>query len=455
VPLPGGQRDRREGVTLSGLDDLVALADSVLAGAGPGGAELAVTEREHGLTRFARSQVHQNVAETSRRMRLRLMADDRVGIAEMRGEVDDAGRRLLSAAEAARHLAPQRGLTPLPKPDAGPDLPVAWSAATVEATPEWRGERAEAIVRAVGAAGFEAFGTVETAVTRTVVVNTEGVRRRAESTAATMICVARGEDGWGYADRHHADAAALDPEDLAAEAVDTCARNQEGVTIEPGVYPVVLAPYAVADLIAHLADLGFSALANQEKRSFMRPGDRLMSELISIADDAGDPSGLPFPFDDEGVSTRGVSCVEEGVCRSFVHDSATAAREDVPSTGHAIPMPNTFGPWARHLTVAPGDRSLDDLIADCDGGLYITRLWYVRDVHPLKTIITGMTRDGTFRIEDGRLGRPVRDLRFTQSIVDALDDVRGVGRERAVRLDEAERAMLVPALCLGGFTFTS
>jgi predicted Zn-dependent protease len=118
-------------------------------------------------------------------------------------------------------------------------------------------------------------------------------------------------------------------------------------------------------------------------------------------------------------------------------------------------MPNTFGPCARHLVVASGESSIDDLIAACDHGLYVTRFWYVRDVHPLRTVITGMTRDGTFLIENGRLGRPVRDLRFTQSIVDALSDVRGVGRERSIELDESERALLVPALALGSFTFTS
>ena len=173
-------------------------------------------------------------------------------------------------------------------------------------------------------------------------------------------------------------------------------------TVEPGVYPVVLSPYAVADLIAHLADLGFSALARQERRSFMRPGERLMSRLVTVADDAADPEAMPYPFDDEGVSSRGVTCVEEGVCRSFVHDSATALRENVPSTGHALPMPNTFGPWARHLVMAAGDRDMEELTADCDRGLYVTRLLYVRDVHPLRTIITGMTRDGTFLIEGGQ-----------------------------------------------------
>ncbi|HXZ99227.1 MAG TPA: TldD/PmbA family protein [Candidatus Binatia bacterium] len=435
--------------------ELLSIADSVLEAAGRDSAEVAVVEQQHSLTRFARNQIHQNVTETSRRIRLRVVAADRVGVAEVRGEVEGATERLVTTAEAARLLAPAGEVTPLPKPDAGPDGPVAFSRATAESTPEWRASQVRAIARPVAAAGFEAFGVVETSVTQTVVVSGTGTRRRAESSTASMTCLTRGEAGWGYAARHHSDVNRLDAEALAHEAVQACGRNQGATSLEPGVYPVVLAPYAVAELVAHLADLGFSAQAHQERRSFMRPGERLMSERLTVVDDAADLASMPFPFDDEGVSTRGVSCVEEGVCRGFVHDSATALRENVPSTGHALPMPNTYGPWARHLVVSPGDRSLEDLLVDCGTGLYVTRLWYVRDVHPLHTIITGMTRDGTFLIDQGRLGRPVRDLRFTQSIVEALAEIRGVGRDRSIELDEGERALLVPAVCLGHFAFTS
>ena len=442
-------------MSLTPPDDLLALADSILERIGRDRAEVAVVELDQALTRFARNQIHQNVAERSRRVRLRLMGDEQVGVAEIRGDMENLPDRLIASAEAARRLAPPGDVTPLPRPDAGSDGPVAYTPATAECTPEWRAAQVSTVAAVSARAGLEAFGALQTSLTHTAIVNSLGVRRHAESTATSLVCVTRGESGWGYADRHHHDVEHLDAEGVAVEAVETCGRNQDAIAVEPGTYPVVLSPYAVADLVGHLADLGFSALARQEHRSFMRPGERLMSELVSIADDAGHPAAMPFPFDDEGVSTRSVSCIEEGVCRSFLHDSATALREDVPSTGHALPMPNTIGPWARHLVVAAGESSLDELVAGCGRGLYVTRFWYVRDVHPLRTVITGMTRDGTFLIEHGRLGRAVRDLRFTQSIVDALAEVRGVGRERSIEVDEDERALLVPALCSGSFTFTS
>jgi predicted Zn-dependent protease len=267
--------------------------------------------------------------------------------------------------------------------------------------------------------------------------------------------VVRGADGAGYADRHAVDAGDVDPAELSAEVIETAERNQGAVIAEPGTYEVVLSPYAVAEMVAYLSYIGFSALAVQERRSFMRRGERLMSPEVTIRDDAAHPASRPFPFDHEGVSTRRVTFIEAGVCRDVVHDTPTAVRDGVTSTGHSLPQPNTFGPWATHLVMEPGATAAGDLCAGVRRGLYVTRLWYVRVVHTLRTVITGMTREGTFLIEDGRLGAPIRDLRFTQSIVDALDGVRQVSAERRLELGEDGSAVLVPWLHLGGFSFTS
>jgi PmbA protein len=286
------------------------------------------------------------------------------------------------------------------------------------------------------------------------VVTIRLLRRHGRVTSASLTAVVRGEDGSGYADRHAVDVGDLDAEACAAEVVETAGRNQGGRAIEPGEYEVVLAPYAVQELVAYLSHLGFGALAVQEQRSFMRRGERLMAPEVTIRDDATQPALQPFPFDGEGVATRPVTCIERGVCQDVVHDTATALRDGVTSTGHARPQPNTVGPWASHLLMEPGDAAVADLVGAVRRGLYVTRLWYVRTVHPLRTVITGMTRDGTFLIEDGRLGPPVRDLRFTQSIVQALDRVGGVSAERRRELDSGW-ATLVPWLHLGGFSFTS
>lgn len=442
--------------------DILALADSVLSRVPDGGdAEVVVEQTDSALTRYALNAIHQNVAESGVRLRLRLVAEGRTGVAEVRGGGDDAAERVVHAAEEARRLAPAREDTaPLPdvrtaRAEAQAADSAAWSDATADATPEQRADMVRVVTEHAASHGVQAFGALQTTATHIAVANTRGVRRHARTTMARFIAVVRGDDGAGYADRCAADVSSIDAPSLAGEVVDTALRNQGAAAVDPGDYEVVLSPYAVAEMLDYLAWMGFGALARQEKRSFMRPGEKLMSDSVTIRDDAGDPAGLPFPFDWEGVSTQPVTCVENGVCRDLVYDTPTALVDGVPSTGHALPQPNTTGPVATHLVMAPGEATRDQLVAGVRRGIYVTRFWYVREVHPLRTIITGMTREGTFLVEGGRITRPVRDLRFTQSIVEALDDVRGISRERFLEFPDEGTPTLVPWLHLGRFRFSS
>jgi PmbA protein len=436
-------------------DELLATALDALEHVAEGEAEVAAVEHDSQLTRFANNTIHQNVAESSLQLRVRVIRDQRVGVAQIRGETQNCAARVAMAAEQARVLHGQSHPAPLPVPDGSDDSPVAFSASTKNASPEQRAELAALVVESAESNRVLAYGTVASATTRTAIVNTTGLRRFAESTEADLITVVRGEDGAGYAAHHAIGIDDIDAAGAAAEAVDTCLRNQNATAIEPGAYEVVLAPYAVIDLLDHLAWVGFGALAKQEQRSFMRLGERMMSADVTISDDPRDSAVFPFPFDHEGVSTQPVTLIDRGVCAGFVYDTPTAVHDGVRSTGHSLPQPNTLGPYARHLVMQPGEATHADLIRGVKRGLYVTRLWYVRDVHPLRTIITGMTREGTFLIEDGKVSNPVRDLRFTQSIVEALADVRGVSRERHLALGEDASAVLAPWLHLGHFTFTS
>ena len=180
-----------------------------------------------------------------------------------------------------------------------------------------------------------------------------------------------------------------------------------------------------------------------------------MSDRVTIRDDARTPDIFPFPFDDEGVSTQPVTLVDRGVCAAVVYDTPTALQDGVASTGHSLPQPNTWGPLPRHVGMDAGETPWHEMVASVSRGLYVTRFWYVRDVHPLRTVVTGMTREGTFLIENGRITRPVKDLRFTQSIVEALANVVNVSRERRLELGEGESGVLSPWLHIGRFSFTS
>jgi predicted Zn-dependent protease len=441
---------------MSGADALLAMGDSALASLARGDAEVIISDTRSELTRFASNEIHQSVAERFRHIRVRLIDGGRTGVGEVRGHDGRAIELAFAAAEDSRRVTAATEVSPLPAPSPEDrDLPVAFAEATAAATPEERAELVAVVTDAAGAGGVNAYGALSTSTTTTAIVTSAGLRRSATSTQASLVSVARGDDGGGYASRHSADIAALDVTGLAAEVVDTCERNQGATAIDPGDYEVILSPYAVTDLLEHLAWVGFSALAVQEHRSFMHLGEKLMSDMITIRDDARTSEVFPFPFDDEGVSTQPVTLIDHGVCSAVVYDTPTALQDGVTSTGHSLPQPNTWGPLPRHVAMDAGGTPWREMAGTVSRGLYITRFWYVRDVHPLRTVITGMTREGTFLIENGAITRPVKDLRFTQSIVEALANVVQVSRERRLELGEGESGVLSPWLHIGRFSFTS
>jgi PmbA protein len=437
-------------------DELLALGDQALTALAHGEAEVIIADSRSELTRFAGNEIHQSVSERSRHIRVRLIDGGRIGVGEVRGHGDGAVALAFSAAEESRRVTTESDVSPLPSAaQGGGDEPVAFAAATDAATPQDRAALVSVITDAAATNDVNAYGALSTTTTTTAIVTSSGLRRAATSTQASLVSVARGADGGGYASRHSADIDALDVPGLASEVVDTCLRNQDATPVEPGDYEVILSPYAVTDLLEHLAWSGFSALAVQEHRSFMRIGEQLMSDVITIRDDARAAEIFPFPFDDEGVSTRPVTLIDRGACAAVVYDTPTALHDGVTSTGHSLPQPNTWGPLPRHVAMDAGVTPWREMVASVSRGLYITRFWYVRDVHPLRTVITGMTREGTFLIEHGEITRPVKDLRFTQSIVDALARVLQVSRERRLELGEGESGVLSPWLHIGRFSFTS
>ena len=440
---------------MSNDDELLAVGDRALSRLQRGDAEVVIVDDSSELTRFAGNEIHQSVAEKARYVRVRLIEDGRTGVGEVRGFGEHGVERALQAAEDSRQVTTNPDAPPLPAPDNHAGGPVAFAASTSAATPEQRAGLVSIVTGAARAHDINAYGALSTSTRTTAIVTSAGIRRAATSTQASLVSVARGDDGGGYASRHAADIDELDVDGLAAEVVDTCERNQRATAIDPGDYEVVLSPYAVTDLLDHLGWVGFSALATQEHRSFMRMDEQLMSELITIRDDATAREIFPFPFDAEGVSTRTVHLIDHGVCAGVVYDTPTALRDGVTSTGHSLPQPNTWGPLPRHLVMDAGATPWQDMVSSVSRGLYITRFWYVRDVHPLRTVITGMTREGTFLIENGRITRPVKDLRFTQSIVGALADVAQVSSERRLELGEGESGVLAPWLHINRFTFSS
>ena len=438
--------------------DALALAERVLAAAereGPTEAEALVMAEDLALTRFANSQIHQNVAERNATVNLRFVVGKRVGVASS-GRTDDEGLRALAAhaAAIARVVEELDDWSGLPDPTPVEPVDAGYSAATAGASPELRADGVRAVIAAADTAGVTAYGSFSTGIETMAVANSRGIRATGSRTGAQLLTVSMGPGGGtGYAERAAVDATTIDAAAIGREAADKARATADAVAIEAGEYPVVLEEYAVTDILDMLGYLGFSALAVQEERSFVEIGKRVGSELVSIVDDGRDPSGLPMAFDYEGVAKQRVSLLDAGVCRGVVHDAQTAARAGVTSTGHGLPAPNPYGPYPINQSMAAGTTPRAELIAGLDRGLLVTRFHYTNPVHPKLAIVTGMTRDGTFLVEGGRIVGPVRNLRYTQSYLDAIAATVAVSQERKT-LKGFLGGAVVPALRIDGWTFT-
>ena len=438
--------------------DALALAERALEAAlraGAGEAEALVMAEDASLTRFANSQIHQNVAETNVTINLRCVMGKRVGVASTdRTDAEGLARLAANAAAIVGVVEELDDWAGLPEPTPIEEVAAAYAPATAGASPELRADGVRAVIAAADAAGVTAYGSFSTGTETTAVANSKGIRAGGTRTVAQLLTVSMGPDGGtGYAEQAAVDATAIDAAAIGRESAGKARATANAVAIAAGDYPVVLEEYAVVDLLDMLGYLGFSALAVQEERSFVEIGRRIGSELVSIVDDGRDPAGLPMAFDYEGVAKQRVTLLDAGVCRGVVHDAQTAARAGVTSTGHGLPAPNPYGPFPLNQVMAAGDVPRDELIAGLDRGLLVTRFHYTNPVHPKLAIITGMTRDGTFLVKGGRIVGPVKNLRFTQSYLAAMAGTVAVARERKT-LKGFLGGVVVPALRIDGWTFT-
>ena len=418
-------------------------------------AEVVILGGEEQLTRFANSQIHQNVAETNSQINLRFVVGKQVGVASTNRSDDESLRRLAASAAQIARLQPEReDFAGLPAPGPLPEVRGATAAATRDASPEQRADGARQVIAAADDAGVLAYGSFKTVTERVSVANSKGIRAQEERNLAQLITVCMGPDGEaGYGEAAAVDVDQIDAAGVGREASDKARASRRAEPIEPGDYPVVLEEYAVVDLLDMLGYVGFSALAVQEERSFFEAGRKVGSEMVSIWDDGTDPAGTPAGFDYEGVGKQRVELLDAGACVDVVYDAQTAARAGRRSTGHGLPAPNPWGPFPLNQFMAAGDASRDELIGGLERGLLVTRFHYTNPVHPKLAIVTGMTRDGLFLVEGGEVRGPVRNLRFTQSYLDALAGVEAVGSTRKL-LRGFLGTVVVPAVRISAFTFT-
>ncbi|SDX98856.1 Predicted Zn-dependent protease or its inactivated homolog [Micromonospora pattaloongensis] len=433
-------------------------------------AEVFVERNELALTRFANSFIHQNVAEATTTVRLRLHVDGRTATGSTTVLTDDGLRGLAERALTAARLCPPDpawpGLAP-PAPLAGPGN---WDEATAQASPDERAARVRAFVDA--ARGLESAGYCRTLARAGGFANTAGQSASGRATEAAMDAIARGGGADGVARLSAGRLAELDGALLGTRAVSKARAGGAPVELPPGRYEVVLEPTAVADLLSNLAMYGFNGKAYNERRSFAEPGAQQFDPAITLIDDPLGPTDLGLPFDAEGTPKRRLTLVDAGLTAAVAHDRRTAADAGTASTGHALPGGSAGGavPLNLRLAAEPGpagaatdvtgpaaDADAAALVADVERGLLVTDLWYTRVLDPKSLVVTGLTRNGVWLVEDGRIVSPVQNLRFTQSYPQALAPgaVRGVGRHATTVPDNWGGAWWsAPALRLAAWNFT-
>jgi PmbA protein len=439
-----------------GEQELKNLCDKALSMSKAQQTEVLIFSPHSALTRFANNYIHQNVEQEDLDIRVRAIVDKKIGVASSNDVSDEGLHHVVDKAlELARHQVANPDFTSLPGPK-----PITHVDAFVERTartgPEERAAVVAQICDASSRAGLIAAGAFRTAVAEVAVANSLGVFAYGSDTMADINTVIMSDTGSGHAERVSLDVGDIDGEAVAKEAIDKALRNVKQVELPPGEYDVVFQEYAVADILDFFAYLSFGAQAYQEKRSFMagRLGEKVMGENISLWDDGLAKDTVPNAFDFEGVPKQRVTFVDKGVARDVVWDSYCAGKEqDRESTGHALPAGNTFGPVPSNMYLAPGDASLDDMVASTKRGVWVSRFWYTRPVHPLNVVVTGMTRDGTFLIEDGKITAPIRNLRFTQSYLDAMNNVEAIGKSTML-CQAIAGVSRVPALKIRGWAFT-
>src|ERR1700676_3996470 len=437
--------------------------------------EAIFTGSRFALTRFANNTIHQNVEEENSVVSIRTNFAGRTARATANQFDDESLQRAVAASEnLARVQAPDPDL--LPMPDAREangrtgEAPVAPSSRffeqTAAITPGDRAEVVKSIVATAAKLGLTTAGIYSNPESEEGIFNSHGLAKWHLQTLAEISITLLADDSSGWQKSNSPDVRNLDPSWLAETAARKAVESAHPREIAPGKYTVILEPSAVLDIVGFMF-WDYSGVAILDQRSFLndRIGTRLFGENINICDDVAHPLQAGSPFDGEGMRRQRVQLVENGVVKRVVYARATAQKMKnseyaakvgpIEPTGHGFPLPNEVGEMPTNIVfgVPENPRSVENMIASTERGVLVTRLWYIREVDPYEKIVTGMTRDGTFLVENGKVQCGLRNFRFNQSLIAMLSNVEAMGVP--VRASGEESLdMVVPAMKVREFNFT-
>jgi len=419
------------------------------------------------LTRFANSQIHQNVASKTGGIAIKVVMNKKIGTLRVNTleerQIEDAVKK---AVKIAKVTPSNKDFKSLPEPQKWAPIEGAFDSKTALCTPDYRAEKVKELVERVhsestivkAVAGSFSTGSASFAISNSLGVSTWAQMSLA-SVNTTVISEVGGSEGFGSAEQYSRFVKDINHIQVASEAAEKSVNSVKPMKISPGDYEGVLSPRAVAVLLFYLGYIGFSATMYQDGQSFVKYhlGEQVFDEKLSVKDDARDLLSLyAVPVDGEGVPKKAVQLIDKGIVseESICYDSFTAGKEKGKrSTGHSIPPVVRFYPYPRpfpiNLVAGSGDASIEEMIADTKHGIFVTRFHYTNPIEPTKAIFTGLTRDGTFLIEGGEIGKPVMNLRYTDSMLSALKDISMIGK-KLVQVDNTT----TPAMKLKKLRFT-
>lgn len=434
-------------------DQTLSSLKTALAASTADQTELCLIGEDLSLTRFAESQIHQNIYRADTTVYVRAINNKKVGITST-GDLSAAALKqaVVDACTIAALMPEDADFESLPSPQTAPTI-TAIEAGTTENTPQLRADAVGKIVDLCRKSRLQTAGAYRVTSDTVAVVNSLGVEQFGTSSRSELSLTANGEKGnagWAIAYAH--DAKNIDVERTANRAIDKAVRSLEPISLETGAYTVILEPAAVGQLLLFLAFMGFGAKTLHQQRSFMagKIGEKITGDNITIIEDPLAPEFAGLPFDYEGVPRRQVTLIENGVAKGVVSNSYYARLLKSESTGHALPPNNTYGPYPKYMAMNGGNSTLEEMISSTGRGVYITHFWYVNFLNPMKTQVTGTTRDGTFLIENGKVGAAIKNMRINQSILEAYAGAEMISREREL-YPQYSVAMLVPAMKINNF----
>ncbi len=438
-----------------GEQKLKQIADKVLKHSKSEQTEVLLSVSANSLTRFANNQIHQNVAWDNLGISVRVINKKKIGVAST-NSFDEASLKdvVAKAEEIASFQQPDPDFNSLPEPKTIKEVPEEVELVTEK-------ELAKGVYTVISKAKenkLTASGAYAHDISEYAVANSLGVWAYHAGSSCNLSTIVLGENSSGFGADVARDTKGVNAEEVASVAVKKTLESIDPQDIEPGEYEVILEPQAVSEMMAFFQWYAPNARIYHEQASPLsgKLGQKVFGENITLIDDPFHPEVFPMPFDFEGYPKKKLTIVEKGVLQNIAYDSYNAAKYKAENTGHALPAPNTLGPIPLHLYIKEGDKTREQMIKSVKKGLLVTRLWYVRVLNPKALNVTGMTRDGTFLIENGQIVKPVKNLRFNQSIPDALNHVIGI-ENKLTRLAsfEGEMVNLMPTLHISKWHFTS